>query len=187
MKRYHTHQQGDTIVEVIVALAVFAMVTASVFAIMQRGSISAYDSLERSMVRLRLNSQTELLTYFRDAYTIALANHQPIAAGSPADLWQTIVSKSDSTPPTVADCKPFASYFYIVQNTTTHNYELGTAPYETAKILPEPGKGLWLYGVRNTSSVNRKFYDFYAMACWSTTTSQQQTMSSIVRLYDPTP
>ena len=54
-------ERGDTIIEVILACSILALITVAGFSIMQRASASAYDALERSQVRLELNRQNELL------------------------------------------------------------------------------------------------------------------------------
>lgn len=182
-------QRGDTIIEVILASAMLALVTVSTFAIMQRASSSAYDAMERSAVRLQLNGQIELLNYFRDSYSQAAVNGDPIT-GTPAEMWQTIANNATtppvSAPPTLETCAAPAGAFYISRSTS------GPAKYQiltnntAATGLPVPGSGLWIAKISPTGAAPlKKYQEFYIVACWPTTTAGEQRMSSVVRLYDP--
>lgn len=173
-------QRGDTIVEVIVACAVFAMVTVSSFAIMQRGTSLAYDALERTEVRLQLNAQIETLQYIRDGYIANKVNSATY--NEAADLWTNIVSKdAETTEPATDFCLDPASVpssaFYISDGRAIMN------SFQASDGLPQPGQGIWIQRVNSPSGAAVKYYDFYVMSCWPSTTSTQQTMSSVVRLY----
>lgn len=185
-------ERGDTIIEVIVAGAVLAMVTVSTFSIMQRGASSAYDALERSQVRLELNRQSELLQHFRDSYTKTTISQTPIVANSPAANWQTIVNTGGpyvaATTPTVSTCTPSPQAFFLKFDTATSKYLVyPETSYTVPSGLPSAGDGIWVEQVNPNgfNGMNRKFHDFYILACWETTTASQQTMSTIVRLHDP--
>lgn len=185
----HFKQRGDTIIEVILASAMLALVTVSSFAIMQRASSSAYDAMERSAVRLQLNGQVELLNYFRDAYTEAVLNGDTIA-GTPAEVWPMIADNA-TTPsvaatPTLASCAAPAGAFYFTRSTSgPAKYQLSTS-MTAATGLPSPGSGLWIAKISPSGSAPlKKYQEFYVVACWPTTVAGEQRMSSVVRLYDP--
>jgi hypothetical protein len=93
-----------------------------------------------------------------------------------------------ATVPTLDSCTPSAQAFFVRFDTATSKYLLyGESSYAVASGLPSAGNGIWIEQINPSgfAGLNRKFHDFYVMACWRTTTSQQQTMSTIVRMYDP--
>lgn len=182
-------QRGDTIIEVILASAMLALVTVSAFAIMQRASSSAYDAMERSAVRLQLNGQVELLTYFRDQYAETLVNGGSIV-GTPAEVWDDITTQPNvATAPTTSTCSAPVNAFYLAKPTASDPYQMSTT-ITTAPGMPVPGAGLWI--VKSPVAAGgppslKNYQQFYVVACWQTTISQEQRMSSVVRLYDPKP
>jgi hypothetical protein len=184
-------QRGDTIIEVILACTMLALVTTSSFAIMQRGTATTYDSMERSQVRLQLNGQSELLNYFRDEYIKAISTTGVIAPGSPADMWRKIsldgtVTASAATP-VVESCTPPSgnAAFSIRLDTSIPAYRVYPGSITAPSGMPSPGDGIWIQRIDPGGGPARNFHDFYIMACWDATTSQKQYMSSIVRLYEP--
>ncbi|MFZ1458682.1 MAG: hypothetical protein WAT17_02265 [Candidatus Saccharimonadales bacterium] len=199
-------ERGDTIIEVILACSILALITVAGFSIMQRASASAYDALERSQVRLELNRQNELLNYLRDAYITAEVTGQQIPASSdvgyatnPAAIWQRIsdrlttnASDTGTAAPGLNTCTiPSSSdkdSFYITRN-GSNEVIVGTAAIVAATGLPEPGKGLWVKRVKpsgyNAMNAKRRYMDFYILSCWQTTSAAIQYMSSIARIYVP--
>lgn len=182
------NQRGDTIIEVILAGAILSLVTVSSFAIMQRASSSAYDALERSIVRLQINGQIELINYFRDEYIDAQINNYPVA-GTPAEVWPVMAAVTPSPAPALTTCAAPVGSFYINRTTAgTIKYQIVTSGIVAATGLPEPGKGTWISRVDPTSGAPKKKYqEFYVVSCWPTTTAGEHRMSSVVRLYDPIP
>lgn len=179
-------QRGDTIIEVILAVSLLSLVTVSSFAIMQRATSTAYDALERSVVRLRLNEQIELLNYFRDSYVTAISTGSAIV-GTPAAKWIAIVDQPDAIMPSLETCTAPTNAFYIDRTITgTIEYQVYTGAQFAATEMPTPGRGIWIASVNTSSSAPKKKYqEFYVVACWPNTTSGEQRMSSVVRLYDP--
>ena len=179
-------QRGDTIIEAILALAIFALVTVSMFAIMQRATAGAYDSIERSQVRLLLNEQADVLAFLRDQYIKVTSQGASPAANTPAGAWKTIRDQAASAAiPAQDSCTPAADKAFYMTRTSPGVYELKTL-YAAASGLPVPGQGIWIEKVDPQGSVKkRNFHDFYIRACWTTTTNNQQVLSSVVRLYEP--
>lgn len=181
-------ERGDTIIEVILASAMLALITVSSFAIMQRASSSSYDAMERSIIRLRITGQVELINYFRDQYISAQINKVPVAS-TPGQGWVTMTSVPTSPAPSLETCAAPAGAFYLNRTTSgTIQYQVATSGITAATGMPSPGKGLWISRVDASSNAPKKKYqEFYVVACWPTTTSGEQRMSSVVRLYDPAP
>lgn len=184
------NQRGDTLIEVILAVSILALVTVSSFAIMQRASASAYDAMERSSVRMTLTGQVDLLLYARDAYLASTVAGNAITPGSPAELWQIISAHPyTATTPTTETCDAPSNAFYIVTSSAaTPVYTLSTS-YVAASGIPEPGKGLWVAKINPTGAQapKKKYQEFYVVACWQSTAGGEQRMSSVVRVYDPIP
>ncbi len=182
------NERGDTIIEVILASSILALVTVSSFAIMERASASAYDALERSEVRLSINGQVELLNYFRENYIKSKASGISISASGtkPADMWLKVSEDTtNSTPPTLDTCSAPSDSFYLDRNGTT-NYQMVASPSVASTGLPVPGKGLWIKKITPSGQSPKRYYhEFYVIACWPTTAGGEQRMSSIVRLHDP--
>ncbi|MBC7512045.1 type II secretion system protein, partial [Candidatus Saccharibacteria bacterium] len=61
-------QRGDTLIEVIVAFAVFAMVAVGALNVMNQGTATAQDTLETTHVRQQIDNQAEILRYLHQAY-----------------------------------------------------------------------------------------------------------------------
>jgi len=62
------NQRGDTLVEVLMAIVVLAMVIVGAITVMSRGLKASQLAVERTQVRLEVNSQLEMLRYLRDGY-----------------------------------------------------------------------------------------------------------------------
>ena len=195
----HTKERGDTLVEVLVALSVLAIVLVGIFSLMNKGVARVYDSMERVEVRAVIDRQIESLIYARDEYIKSLtagssANVYDTAA---ANAWRNIRNNSwvnrVSSVTAVDQCystSPPSQAFFIDRATAIGGENVIVAkrldPGQKGVALnfPEPGKGLWIQKrVDSTSPV--PYIDLYIKACWpSTENGSTQYISSIVRLYD---
>jgi len=66
-------KRGDTIIEVMFAIAVFSLVAVLTISMMNLGTANAEGSLELTTARHELNSQAEALRFIHSAYTAELA------------------------------------------------------------------------------------------------------------------
>lgn len=173
-------QRGDTLVEVLMSLAVLSMVIVGAVMLMNRGLQSAQIALEHSQARQEVNRQLEFLRYLRDQYSIN-------SAGTDGTTWRSIITGSNATQTNYDGCTitPGKTAFYlqrtggVVQRT---NFDAGLAPttYATA------GRGLWIE-TATSNGVTPAYVDVVVRACWQGTGSaggQQRTVTA-VRLYDP--
>lgn len=62
-----TKKDGDTIVEVLFAVVIFASIAIGAMAIMNQGMSAAQNTLEHNLVRNNIDSQAELLRYLQNA------------------------------------------------------------------------------------------------------------------------
>ena len=82
-------ERGDTIIEVLFAVTVFAMVAVGSMAIMNQGTGTAQRSLEITQVRQQIDAQAEAIRYIHQSY---VAQFQRGAAPTgKAALWTTMV------------------------------------------------------------------------------------------------
>lgn len=188
----YPREQGDTLVEVLLAFAILSLVTVSAFAVMNRGVGEAQNSLERSQVRTYATQQIELATYLRDQYTQALANGGNTSA-YPANLWAAIKVRADSATAVTAvnECSAVMSNsFYLTRNAATNAIELNsfTSANLVTPTIARPGAGMWIEPVASTSTGHiayQKYIDLYVKSCWDPAAGNvKQTLSTVVRLYD---
>ena len=185
-------QRGDTLIEVLLAIAVLSVVTIGTFSLMNKGISESQNALERTQVRTYMNAQTELLTYLRDQHAAA------VAAGTsttvyPVNLWTDIATRAAanvSTAPSAYDnCSTVMANSFSLSPTATSTYAVNsfTAANLATATLATPGSGLWIEPKASPVSLNpayQKYIDFYVKACWTPiSSSTKQNMSSVVRLY----
>lgn len=90
------NKRGDTIIEVLFAVAVFSMVAVGSLAIMSSGTSTAQRALEITLVRQQIDAQAEALRFIHHSYTSAYVPGT-LAYTGPAEEWQNAVSKADAT------------------------------------------------------------------------------------------
>lgn len=207
-------QSGDTIIEVMFAVAVFAMVAVGCISIMNQGMATAQRSLEVTLVRQQIDAQAETLRYIHDAY---IAQYQAGVApllNSTAAQWHNMTttylvtigngasefgktSASNTCPTSAPGEKPFVL--------DTHNAKVATpatpamnAPvgsslppysqvvYKNDGITYDQAYGLWIEAVPAAAQNGTRFIDFHIRACWDGPgANAPMTLGTIVRLYEP--
>lgn len=204
-------QQGDTIIEVMFAVAVFAMVAVGSLSIMNQGIASAQRSLEITLVRQQMQAQAEALRYVHAAY---VASYQP--GGAPttgtAGEWQTIkdnyaVGKASefgridgalcsaldpsTTKPFVMNARTARVVSGIVEMQPPADESLppfAQVVYEspTSSVI-DKSYGMWVEAVHVVPTDGKTPYvDFHIRACWNSPgINRPLTLGTIVRLYDP--
>jgi type II secretory pathway pseudopilin PulG len=202
-------EQGDTIIEVMFAVAVFAMIAVGSLAIMNQGTATAQRSLEVTLVRQQIQAQAEALRFVHAAY---VANYQagaPPSAGAAAE-WAKITSSygaekasnfgvtgSTTCPEAVPGELPF------IMNARTAKVQAGIvqmSPPEGASLPPfaqviynettpsviDRAYGLWIEAVPASPPDGTAYVDFHIRACWNSPgIDRPLTLGTIVRLYDP--
>jgi len=197
-------QRGDTIVEVMFAIAVFAFVAAGSLAVMRLGISTSMRSLEITQARQTMNDQAELLRYIQQE-TLADST-------SPYNsVWNAITNPSASPNRTRINA---TSYGTCDPGAAAHAFVLDPLQIDTAdpaKIILNPVLGtsntalpaypqikypptiptataydFWIESVPSPSSVTGpKYVDFHIRACWSAPgNSAPMTLGTIVRLYE---
>lgn len=181
------HEDGDTLVEVLIATAVLAAAVVGGLGMMNLGFGTILNSIQRTQVQAGVNSQLSLIQYARDAYV--RANRDGTVAGGPA-VWQSILTNTTTTyskdvctatgaPATAQTNNPF----YVKDDGSLYAPLTGF-PLPAVSDTPTAGSGLWVEAVRPTPTTN--YIDFYVKACWQPTagTTNQESRSAM-RLYVP--
>lgn len=213
MRRLGTkrQQRGDTIIEVLFAVTVFAMIAVGSLAIMNQGMLTAQRSLEITLVRQQIYAQSEAIRYIHAAYVAAYQQGGGSVSGVAAE-WPKMTSlaadghgatrasafgdiNGQSCPTNTPGQRPFilnartATVWNQVPNMTAPSG--GTLPpfasvnYDGAVI--QDASGIWIEAVPNKPADSTAYVDFHIRACWSSPGSTlPMTLGTIVRLYDPT-
>ena len=196
-------EQGDTLIEVLISIAILSMVVVAAQAAMSYGQSLALRSVERTAAQGDLNSQFSYLRFARNEYMA-----DSTAAG--AQMWANIESKSQTGSSSAQVCNsaqqlPFkeSGMFYIDETAALaatdaaglaaavvnypHSPVGGVSQPVAANDVPRPGSGLWLIARSGGSKANGTAYiDFYGKACWSSLTGPiMEELTSVMRLYVP--
>ncbi|HMQ09195.1 MAG TPA: prepilin-type N-terminal cleavage/methylation domain-containing protein [Candidatus Nanoperiomorbaceae bacterium] len=176
-------ERGDTLVEVMLAIAVLGVAVVGTMTIMNKSTLQMMDTLERTAVRTSINSQAELLNYVRDS-----------AKDSSSAVWTAIKARAVTSTATISDaCKYNSSTsFYLSRSDTSLDAVTLTAINSNASAKNTTGKavvgtGIWIDAVRSTGGTSTiPYIDFYIRACWTRLANSADSRSAtIVRLYDP--
>lgn len=207
------HDRGDTIIEVMVSFALFAVVAVGTLAVMNKGTATAQRSLEITLVRAQIDAQTQALHYIHEAYVASYEKGVTPTTGTAAYEWWDIKTNrgvvAAAVPQfgqlTAGRCPAsLPSNAFIMNAQTARAQTTGlTATAPAGSSLPPfsqvlyssastPGAitqayGLAIQAVPSTTSPNGTgFVDFHIRACWDAAGSNvASTIGTIVRLYDP--
>ena len=182
-------RRGDTLVEVTVSFAIFAVVAVSVSVLMNRGLAIGQQSLEIALVREQISSQAEMLRFARYNTADTSVWKDAINADDRLVNGEVASKKLDNcanTPPNTAFVlHPVGDGEQIaVRGFDATSY---VSP-EVSSLVEEDGTahGLWVQvaNAEDQSSSGLESYDFYIHACWYVPSSDQpQTLTTMVRLY----
>lgn len=209
MRIARSGERGDTIIEVLFAVTIFAMIAVGSLAIMNQGTATAQRSLEVTLVRQQINAQAEVLRYIHAAYVASY--QQGVTATGAAGEWQLIRSEYGATggaskfgdvtsaatcPATVPGERPFIMNARLAKVAPTGTVSM--APTGGASVPPfaqvlyntdstiAQSYGLWIEAVPDAAANGTAYVDFHIRACWDAPgSSRPSTLGTIVRLYEP--
>lgn len=211
LRRIHqSNQNGDTLIEVLFAVAVFAMVAVGSLAIMNQGTASAQRSLEISLVRQQINAQTEAIRYIHQSYIAAFQKDGAAPTGTAAE-WTKMTNKAagkgadgasvfgqtggNTCPEITPGQKPFilnARKATVWGSTPAMSAPINASLPPFAQVIYNNDSsisrvyGIWIEAVPSTASDGPGFVDFHIRACWEGPgASAPMTLGTIVRLYEP--
>lgn len=204
-------QKGDTLIEVMFAFAIFALVAVGSLTIMNQGIAAAQRSLEITLVRAQMDAQAEAIRYIHQAYVAAYQKDGPAPTGIAAE-WVAMTSKSsgrgaDAASPfgqtdgsVCAASTPGQRPFILNARTAQVEDDVPAASVPDGESLPpfaqviynddssvNKAYGLWVEAVPSDALSNgTAFVDFHIRSCWSGSGSAAPvTLGTIVRLYEP--
>lgn len=201
-------ERGDTLVEVLFAFAVFAVVAVGSLTIMNQGVASAQRSLEITLVRQQMDAQAEAIRYVHQAYVAAYQKGVTPAPDTAAAQWGVMKSKGETQaasfnqingatcPAVIPGQHPFilnARTAKVSTTTPTSTANIGASLPPYAQVLYNPDSsinqayGIWVEAVPSSGNTNNAgFVDFHISACWDAPGgSVPATLGTIVRLYEP--
>lgn len=205
-------ERGDTIIEVMVAFAIFAAIAVGSLALMNRGTATAQRALEITLVRAQMDAQTQALNYVHEAYVASYQKGIIPPADTAAYQWWDI--KTNRAVPSTAVPKfgqlsaghcptalPSKAFIMNAQTAKAQTANLSAVPPTGASLPPfsqvlydtntlgniTKAYGLTIQAVPHTDAASgTSFVDFHIRACWDASgSSVSMTLGTIVRLYDP--
>lgn len=204
------NQRGDTIVEVLFAVTIFALVAVGSLLIMNQGISSAQRSLEITLVRQQIDAQAEAIRYIHKAYVAAFQSGAPTPTGTAAEwtkMTSKVTGKGANTPsvfgappggrcPTTAPGeRPFllnARTATMLSSTPSTSSPTGGSVPPYAQVIYNPDSsinatyGLWIEAIPSSGTDGPGFVDFHIRACWESAGNDiPSTLGTIVRLYEP--
>ena len=193
MRRIKPFHTGDTLVEVILAFAIFSLVAVATNGVMNRGVALAEQSLEITLVREQIDAQAELLRYAHSVDSPAWDTIKTQAAlvSSVADV------SSLTTCPTAAPDHSFVLSVATATSTLEYIDISGASPSYAPAVIHSQfdasygasdtpmARGIWVVPVIASSSSATVAYDMHIGACWNVPGyDRPSTLGTIVRLYD---
>lgn len=194
-------ERGDTIVEVIFAIAVFSFVAVSSLMLMNKGIAIGEKALEITLVRQQITAQAEAIRYIHEARVVSPSSNF-------AATWNRIrsnygqssasaygVSGNECSLPVGSGYKPFilnarTAELWSSLPSMSPSANSGFPPY--AQVIYNDDSsireayGLWVEAVPSSTLLARRYIDFHIRACWPAPgSSVPMTIGTIVRLYDP--
>lgn len=203
--------RGDTIIEVLFAIAAFSALMVGSLSLMNKGLATAQRSLEVTLVRNEIDSQADTLRFLSASYVARYIDggDSNYYSGTPALQWFQInglivntgaVRASDfGATGTTCPTPPSGSFILntkkavfvspssgVLSQSNTYSQLVYDANDDVVSA-----QGLWIEGVRSANSLNSTessigYIDFHIRACWiGTGQNMPMTIGTIVRLYEP--
>jgi len=189
-------QRGDTMVEVILAFAVFSMVSVGTMTVMGQGTNAAQRALEITLVRQQIDAQAEALRAAQQAYSSSeIASDSEWRKIAIADAGQNSATYSSQTTcpsalaqiprsfimdPRNASLVTSGSWFQDINARTTRPY----AQVETSGAVQ--AYGIWIEREFRPGNNDADVYDFKVRACWQGAgMNVPLQIETVVRLYEP--
>lgn len=176
------NQRGDTLIEVVFATAVLALIIVLSLSIMNAGTAQSERAVEGTFVRQSIDSQTEMLRYARDAYVNKDAGGLTLWTKIKAQRIPTPLNFSALSSPDGCTQQSAHKAFWMV--TSGNKVDIATTGFTQPATYAAPGNGIWIEVTPTDANAN--YLDFYIYACWdSPGNSPKATTGTVVRLYAP--
>jgi hypothetical protein len=174
----------------VLAFAIFSLSAVTTLLILNKGVAISQRSLEKSLVRQQVDSQSEMIRYLHDTNNPQWANIKSMAIANPLPL-------SGPCPDVSQLGSGGQKGFFVVPDALTSdkfqvltaaspNYELPSR-HASVDFTNKKSQGIWVQVVlaENNSGLGINAYDFYIHGCWdSVGQTVPMTVGTIVRVYD---
>lgn len=202
----HARQRGDTIVEVLFAVTVFALIAVGSMAIMNQAMNTAQRALEVTLVRQQMDAQAEAIRYIHQAYVADYVRGGAAPTGTAAQWIEMknrgVAQASEFGVVDGSQCledipaqKPFilnarTAEVWNSEPTMTAPEDSSSPPFAQVRYNDDSSidsaYGIWVEAVPSSAANQTGFIDFHIRACWeSPGSSAPMTLGTIVRLYEP--
>jgi type II secretory pathway pseudopilin PulG len=180
------NQAGDTIIEVLLAITVFSLVSLGAITIMNQGTNASQRALEITLVRQQIDAQAE-----------ALRAAQQAASVTDSATWSSIATPTDTGRYTETECptsQPEGSFImnpYTAQAVGSawfQDINASTIPYSQVRneATGIRSYGMWIERQRISAGGAPDAYNFTVNACWyGAGLNTPLRLETLVRLYDP--
>lgn len=203
-------RRGDTMIEVMFAVAFFGMIAILSISMMNNGLAESEDNLEATMARDEMNAQAEALRFIHSTYAAT-------SGTTYNTLWHNITDRASTTDANRVknieggtDCEEFykptgsggngialssngAFALNVASITNNTSPIIGINGNDIADTYPivstGSAKGIWVNVLSGsvTDGDGRPFYyDFYIRSCWyGIGSNTPTTLDTVIRLYNP--
>lgn len=193
-------QRGDTIIEVLLAVTVFSLVSVASMTIMNRSANAAQQAIETTLVRQQVDAQVEALRAAHQAYSRLTTEE-----ARDNSVWSSLKNTSTNSISTASGCptqtalntsqvflmNPQTASILTTATGAVLSMEADNAPV-FAQIIQDKasgimtGYGLWIELHKVPGGFTPAAYDFRIRACWygAGTGKTPMALETTVRLYD---
>lgn len=184
--------RGDTVVELVLAFAIFSLAAVTTIMILNQGVAVSQRSLEKSLVRQQIDGQAELIRYLRDTASVRWTDVKSLVTADPLGLNSTACPEVDQISTSGANgfvIVPDATDAegYVIVKASSTSYQAAQA-YAKIDFETKKSDGMWVQVAKaEDGGTGVAAYDIYIHACWDAPgQSVPMTVGTIVRLYDKT-
>lgn len=212
LHKMRNREAGDTLIEVLFAMTVFASIVVTSLSLMNQGVAAAQRSFEITTVRQQMDGQATALRFLHDSYVEGYQKGQVFnltdATTSPAEEYYKVIQfviladLSEATPFAGSATCPAASDLsknFVINPVTAQLVTTTTNPvvFKKASTFSQLvygssnqinfSEGMWVEGVRPDFTTTATGYiDFHIRSCWDAPgLDVPMTLGTIVRLYEP--
>lgn len=189
MKKNKT-MSGDSIIEVLLAIAIFSAVAVSSLATMNRGLANVETALEETVARSEIDAQANLIRYIHAGYE-STPNNMANESDTYEQLWENITDPDNITdaPNLDQECTNNTPSGFILKNDDHGIAFQRINSYSESGGIPRAngangtGNDIWIAAARSS---DESYYDFYINTCWYSPGSQTgTTLHTTIRLINP--
>ena len=161
---------GDTIVEAVVAIAIYSIVAVLSLSLMSSGISTAQRNLESTMSRAVIDSESELLRYYYESYLASQSNKNDDARY--AAIWKEKIKPKDDSD----KVEPSELYYEEPGSTEKYNTCDDLIKHDKARLESIPGSGaisIYALSGRGALSTFKKNINYYGIGKMNNNTAYE--------------